>query len=286
MTQKFNQEALFEAPVLMTQGVVAQDTVLAFLESQWPDVARRAGLLSGLSGFRKFGKNDDIDTATLPESIWLQGGLYPFQSSTYQAEVLSSSANDTAAGTGARTVRIIGLAGDDWSQVTETITMNGTSAVAGTRTDWRRIDRAFAVTVGSGGVNEGDITVRLQGGGAVQSTIGAGRGQTQVGVLTIPGDRKGAIVSWSCSMLTTGSTTEMEIGIFTRDNSLTDPSWRVRSQLGLRGAGTTTHTEHFRNPIILNPTTDIDVRVLACDSNNVGVATTFEVLGFASSLLD
>ena len=50
------------------------------------------------------GHNDDIDNAV--EDIWEPGGSYTFPSSAMQMEVVSSDAEDTAAGPGARTVMI------------------------------------------------------------------------------------------------------------------------------------------------------------------------------------
>lgn len=55
------------------------------------------------------GNNPDLDTATLPEDIWTGGGGYPWLTASTALELLSSSANDTSAGTGARTVTINGL---------------------------------------------------------------------------------------------------------------------------------------------------------------------------------
>lgn len=63
-------------------------------------------------GYRRIaaiGNNPDLDTATLPEEIWTGGGQYPWMTGNTALEILSSSANDASAGTGARTVSISGL---------------------------------------------------------------------------------------------------------------------------------------------------------------------------------
>ena len=49
----------------------------------------------------KFGNNAAV--ANLTETIWQQGGLYSYLSAASVLKVSSSSANDTSAGTGART---------------------------------------------------------------------------------------------------------------------------------------------------------------------------------------
>lgn len=63
-------------------------------------------------GYRRIaaiGNNPDLDTATLPEEVWTGGGVYPWMTGSTALEILSSSANDASAGTGARTVTINGL---------------------------------------------------------------------------------------------------------------------------------------------------------------------------------
>lgn len=70
-------------------------------------------------GYRRvaaIGNNPDLDTATLPEEIWTGGGVYPWLTASTALEIVSSSANDTSAGTGARTVTINGLS-DAYAEV-------------------------------------------------------------------------------------------------------------------------------------------------------------------------
>ena len=72
-------------------------------------------------------------------------------------KVSSSSASDTSAGTGARTVLIEGLDGD-YNAVSETITLTGQTAVNTTNT-YLRVQHITVATAGSGGVNAGVIYV-------------------------------------------------------------------------------------------------------------------------------
>lgn len=62
------------------------------------------------------GNNPDVDTASLPEDVWSGGGAYPWMTASTALEILSSSANDASAGTGARTVIINGLS-DAYAEV-------------------------------------------------------------------------------------------------------------------------------------------------------------------------
>jgi hypothetical protein len=88
----------------------------------------------------------------------------PTSSGAFQ--ISSSSANDSAAGTGARIVVINGLvlsADDKWIQASEQITLNGQTAVATTRTDWWRVNSINVISAGSGGVNAGALFVSPTG---------------------------------------------------------------------------------------------------------------------------
>lgn len=70
-------------------------------------------------------------------------------------DISSSSANDAAAGTGARTVTVYGLDSAGKMQ-TETIALNGQTAVTTTKTFWRVFGIQVA-TAGTGRKNAGDI---------------------------------------------------------------------------------------------------------------------------------
>lgn len=87
-------------------------------------------------------------------------------------EVLSSSANDTAAGTGARTIEVKGL-DSSWNEFTETVTMNGVTPVALVNSSAFRINSAKVLTAGSGLTNAGNIDVRTVTGSTVYKSIPA-----------------------------------------------------------------------------------------------------------------
>ena len=107
--------------------------------------------------FCPFGFNDTIGSSA--ETIWSVGGTYTFPSTATAVTVVSASANDdgSPAGTGAQTVTIEGL-DSSYAEVSETVTMNGTSAVTTTQT-FLRINRAYVATAGSTGSNVGAITI-------------------------------------------------------------------------------------------------------------------------------
>lgn len=102
-----------------------------------------------------FGYNPDVDTSE--ESVWPDGGMVPHPTVASVLTISSSSADDTSAGTGARTVFIKGLDGD-YNEVSETVTLNGQTAV-NTTNSYLYVNYFYVVTVGSGGANAGNINV-------------------------------------------------------------------------------------------------------------------------------
>lgn len=111
------------------------------------------GQIQGHSTVIVFGYNADVDTSE--ESIWPDGGTVPHPTVASVLEISSTSANDTSAGTGARTVYIGGLDGD-YSVVSEIVTLNGQTAV-NTTNSYLYVNEFYVVTVGSAGHNEGAI---------------------------------------------------------------------------------------------------------------------------------
>jgi hypothetical protein len=113
------------------------------------------GQIQGHSDILIFGYNPDIDTSE--ESIWPDGGTVPHPTVASVLEISSTSTDDdgSPAGTGARTVFIAGVDGD-YNVVSETITMNGQTAV-NTTNSYLYVNSFYVVTVGSGGANAGVV---------------------------------------------------------------------------------------------------------------------------------
>lgn len=82
-----------------------------------------------------------------------------------QIQVSSTSADDTAAGTGARVICIEGLrlVNNLWLPAYEEFTMNGQTPVVSVESDWWRINKMFVLEAGSTQRNQGAIYVSPQG---------------------------------------------------------------------------------------------------------------------------
>jgi hypothetical protein len=153
-----------------------------------------------------FGYNPDVDSAA-EETVWTYGGLYSHLASPTIMTVSSSSANDTSAGTGARTIYLLGI-NSTGNEVSETVTLNGQTAVNTTHT-YTEIQTVTVMSVGSGGKNAGDIYI---GTGTVTAGVPAnvyghiltGENQSLMGHFTVPDNHTGYLISGSISSGTEG----------------------------------------------------------------------------------
>lgn len=100
-----------------------------------------------------FGYNPDVDTTE--ESVWPDGGVVPHPTVASVLKVSSTSASDTSAGVGARTVFIGGLDGG-YNVIGETITLNGQTEVE-TIKSYLYVNEFYVLTVGTDGHNVGTI---------------------------------------------------------------------------------------------------------------------------------
>jgi len=127
------------------------------------------------------------------EDVWDEGGIFVYPTAGETWEIVSSSVNDTSAGTGARTVEITSL-DTDYVLQTEIATLNGTTPVTLSNTHFRpRI--AIVQTIGSGEVNDGNITIRVSGGGNTRLLIRAGLNNSFSGHYTVPAGTIAIILS-------------------------------------------------------------------------------------------
>lgn len=208
------------------------------------------------------GVNEDVDAGT--EDVVEAGGTYVGQPviPTQAAEALnivSGSANDTAAGTGARTVKVEGLnSSGAWAE--ETFTMNGTTPVVSTST-WLRVIRAYIVAAGSGGTNAGAITIKHNTTTAnIFCVIKAGRGQAANAVFTVPAGKTAKLTSWSVQAYGGAAAGEMLCELLARPTG-TNQGWRVLRQLVAPLFPSRREVDKVDGPgLQLSPLTDVKVR--------------------------
>jgi hypothetical protein len=232
------------------------------------DIAEAA--VPGHDVMLKFGRNSDIDTGS-SEVIWDAGGPYTFDNSAQSLEIVSSLANDTAAGTGARTVTVVGLDANRL-QRSETVTLNGTTAVAISGT-WMRVFRAYVATAGTNEVNVGDISIRIASGGDTRARITALTGQTLMAVYTVPAGRTGYMFRYYASLNTGSPATAaaMDLRLWFR----TSTGVRTLKHQQSLMAGAFSHT--FAAPLVVAEKTDVFLDAVV-SANNSDICGGFEMV--------
>lgn len=172
----------------------------------------------------KFGRNDSVSTTFVPISV---GGLYrtPQVSGATALRIKAGgNANDTAAGSGAREITLVGL-DETGAQVTETLATNGASASSNTTTTFLRLFRYLVSASGTyataaAGSHSGDIVIENAAGTEDWATIDSttfARGQSEIGAYTIPLGKTGYILSIN---MNTDSTKTATLLFFQRQNIL------------------------------------------------------------------
>lgn len=142
-----------------------------------------SGQVPTMGVVRKLGYTNAVGTSETPLNT---GNVWWQPTTAASLEAISTSANDTVLGTGARTIVIEGL-NDSYAVATETVALNGIAATSATATRFIRVYRAYVAAVGTyAGTNAGTITVRIGGAGTTVASIDANSCRAQIGGYTVP----------------------------------------------------------------------------------------------------
>lgn len=175
------------------------------------------GLISGVSGISKFGRAPS-GIQTTATDFWSRADATPTQqiwlapTAARIHAVVSTSATDAAAGTGARTVQISGLKTWASAETSETVTLNGTTAV-NTVEAYVIIHRMQVVTSGSASINAGTISATAATDATVTSIISIGQGQTQMAIYGVPSTQTLYMTRFYGHMNDSSSTARIDVQI-------------------------------------------------------------------------
>lgn len=185
----------------------------------------------------------DRADATPTQQIWTA----PTQARVHN--IVSSSASDTSAGVGARTVRIYGLkTWDDATESSEDITLNGTTDVA-TTNSWVIIHRMEVVTWGATNINVGTITATAVTDASVTAQINVGKGRTQMAIYGISSKQILLIDRLYANAIAIAGGAEAIVELLVNDMPATElTNFKVRHTFGVRGAGSSNSQPDFDIP--------------------------------------
>ena len=230
------------------------------------------GLVTGTSWVQRSAYNPSIGNGET-ESIWVEGGIYPFttwEDTAQKLYVISTSASDTG-----QTIYIEGL-DTNYNRITETVTTNGTTAVVTTQ-DFLRIHTATITSHNT--PNVGEITFRLvDGTGTVVAHIGAGFGITKLSQYTVPAGYTGYVMYGDATTFRTGSG---NIGSLVK--MLVRPFNGTFVTAFIAEVVNGYYRNDFTVPMVIPEKSDIDVQITA-DGNGTQATVNYQILLIDNSL--
>lgn len=206
--------------------------------------------------YRVTGYNNAVGT-TLEDIAETSAATINLPTTAVAMEVISSSAEDSSAGTGTQVVEINGL-DNNFNEITESVTMNGVGAVAFTKL-FRRINNFHSMMAGSTGASVGNITLRGSGGGVTYSQITATQNMSMQCIYTVPANYAGFVVGWSAGATTKDSKIILRATADWHNRKLT--SIFLHQDVMVSSGNTTYKT--FDIPVRIPAKSDIKVSALA-----------------------
>jgi hypothetical protein len=221
------------------------------------------GQIQGHRNVTVFGFNPDVDTTQV--SVWPLPSLITFPASAIQMTVSSASANDTSAGTGARTIVVQGLDAN-YNEVSETVIMNGQTAVTMTNA-LLRVNYVYVATAGSGNGAAGDIyigtgTVTTGVPATVYDIIKFDYNVTTTGSYTIPAGYTGYVSQGLFSTGQAGGSNQVQGRLLTRgmDN--------IRRTAAITSLNNGVADYTFEYPLAVPEKTTLEATAVGSSNNN------------------
>jgi hypothetical protein len=210
-----------------------------------------------------FGYNGDVDTAI--ETVWPYGGLLTFPAAALQMSVSSDSANDTSAGTGARTIYLAGLDASH-NSVSETVTLNGTSAVT-TVNSYLHINEAYVTSAGSlkgaaGSIYIGTGALTLGVPATVYDMIAYDYNKRVTGSYTIPAGYTGYLMQGLFSAGQAGGSNAVTGRLMTRGTN----DIRLTAAIVTLNNGSADYM--FEYPVSIPEKTTVEAQAFGSSTNN------------------
>lgn len=249
---------------VLLMGTLAPGLKFSDYMREFAGVPISRGDAANLTAIYLNGYNAAVGTSY--EDIWRTSGTISLPAAAGTVTVVSGDANDDGApaGTGARTLVIECLIAD-YTEDSETLTLNGTTNVVSTL-ECLRVNKAYVATAGSGGVNAGAITGTI--GGNNQFTIAIGENISQKAIYTVPEGKTAYIMNWDVCTDTGGSNT-VDAEIVTR---VEGGIWIPQKQTLARRDGPCRAV--FAFPVEATEHTDIKIRAKISGGTQIVAANT------------
>ena len=221
------------------------------------------GESNGYSFVHKFGANFDVDNNSEPETVWTGGGLYPWSALNVAKTlyILSNDSNEEG------TVELQGL-DEDYNVVTETVTLNGSTAVT-TLNTFLRVYRM--IYIDDGGGNVGVITARVDSpSGTVVAQIEGVLSQTLMCVYTVPAGYTAYMMALDFSVQK-----NKDAQVLMMQRTFNTNNFRIAHMAEVYES---TYRYDFPIPLPLPEKTDLELRTDNVETNNTRVTSNFTMV--------
>ena len=257
-------------------GVVSSITRMGTIEPWELQVARRQ--ISLHTPYFRFGWANTVGTT--PQTITTAvaaGATYVYPTSATAMKVSSGSANDTSAGTGARTILVVGLDANYVSQ-SEIVTLNGQTQVT-TTNSYLRITYTELLTTGSGNAQAGIIYIGTGSATAgVPATIywqsETSYNNFSFAGFTVPAGYTAYITSYTITSQSTTANINVSLGLVLYEYgtaSSTTAQGYAEYQSTARLTSNGNFDRHFDHPLAIAEKSDVELRAWASTGSAVNV---------------
>lgn len=219
----------------------------------------------------KFGQNVDIDTSAT-EDIWSPGGNKVYLEAAETLNIVSSSVNDTNAGTGAWNVAISGIDAN-YDLIEDFVVLNGTTNVV-TNLAFLDVSRIVVYQAGSLEENAGEITATSTGTAVLVAAVEPSDSITQMSHYTVPAGYSGFMLCETSSVYKADGSGTRQGEISMEVKGVGQTAWVKSSVLGL---SSNTHTHRKKIPLYLPEKARIKYRGNA-GANNTAMSISYEIL--------
>lgn len=242
--------------------------------NQYPDFLIKASALltNGAEPIFIFGKNEDIDTNSVPEDVIQQGGLKLFPTAASLLTLTSTSNSDASGGIGIDTIRIKGL-DVNYNLISEDVVLNGTTPVLSTQS-FLRVFLMFGILSGTNQSAVGTINCNHTEG--LITIIAPNDAQSKSASYTIPAKHALVIDRVFAGLERTFTSTDAQVQFQLK--TFGSNTWRTAITMVPTTTGTST-TEHNSNLFFdITEKTDIRVRITGVSTNGTSVSASFSGL--------
>lgn len=250
-------------PASVELTLVALNKLIAFSPSVIPsEYEIPLGMVPGKTALNLYGKNNDVDTSSVPETIWSVGGTKTWQTTAQTIFFYSTSANDSVGGSGCDSVTIYGV-NADYQLTEETIATQGTDT---TTTAISFLD-VYEIKVVSGNVNEGDLAFFYTSTKDVAAFIDSAVGQTQMATFTTPVGKKLVVNN---IVLSKFNGVSQDANVVLLVHEYTGGPFLSKREFSVPFQNT------FNPPLLFEEKTQIEFRVVGVTSNDIGVSANLD----------